>query len=287
VASGLDKKEPGRMIVCADDYGLSGDIDEAILTLAESRRLSAVSCMVLLERLEANGLARLRAHESHLDLGLHLCLTDESLPLSPLPGASSPPARLPQFKDLFSKAIRRNVNTLELLRQVSGQYQLFVEKTSRRPDYIDGHLHVHQLPGIREALIEFLLSLPAGSRPYIRNTWASPIKLWRLGLPWLKSSLIGCFGVSMLRKLQGAGLATISGFAGSNDFSEWEQYPAYFPKFAASLGHPNGILVVHPGSKEAWRAQEFSVLREFAFASGQPQRFEKATNPGYSNSLLG
>src|SRR2546422_7241019 len=44
------------MILCADDYGLSEDIDRAILELCRSGRLTAVSCMVALERCSADSL---------------------------------------------------------------------------------------------------------------------------------------------------------------------------------------------------------------------------------------
>src|SRR4051812_45503662 len=37
---------PIPMILCADDYGLSHDIDRAILDLCRAGRLTAVSCMV-------------------------------------------------------------------------------------------------------------------------------------------------------------------------------------------------------------------------------------------------
>ena len=70
------------MIICADDYGLREDIDRAILELCNRRRLTAVSCMVLFERCNAGALKRLLAHEGNVDIGLHLCLTDEGLPLS-------------------------------------------------------------------------------------------------------------------------------------------------------------------------------------------------------------
>ena len=51
------------MILCADDYGLSEDIDRAILELCRSGRLTAVSCMVALERCSAESLRELLAHQ--------------------------------------------------------------------------------------------------------------------------------------------------------------------------------------------------------------------------------
>src|SRR6266536_4724549 len=70
------------MIVCADDYGLRDDINEAILELAGLRKLSAVSCLVALDRCGSGTMKKLLRHDAALDIGLHLCLTDEGLPLS-------------------------------------------------------------------------------------------------------------------------------------------------------------------------------------------------------------
>ena len=68
------------MILCADDYGLREDIDEAILELCGLGKLTAVSCMVGLESCTAQSLGKLLRQESALDIGLHLCLTHEDLP---------------------------------------------------------------------------------------------------------------------------------------------------------------------------------------------------------------
>ena len=151
---------------------------------------------------------------------------------------------------------------------------LFLQKCGRRPDFIDGHLHAHQLPGIREGLIQFVLSLPADQRPYIRNTRGPGWKGWHARLPMFKAAIIGVFGRGMHADLVAARLRTNEGFTGIYDFRKWRCYPQYFPRFAALLPDPNGLLVVHPGGQEAWRRQELATLREFQFALGSPNRFQ-------------
>src|SRR5881392_3026136 len=79
------------MIICADDYGMSDDIDEAILELCELRRLSAVSCLVALERCGVTELAKLLQYQARVDIGLHLCFTDETLSRPAGAAAESPP----------------------------------------------------------------------------------------------------------------------------------------------------------------------------------------------------
>jgi len=262
------------MIICADDYGLREDIDRAILGLCSLGKLSAVSCMVALERCGADALQRLLAYQAKVDVGLHLCLADETLPASVFAATAQSRPHFPAYGVCLRRALLGRVPVRELFRQISAQYQLFLQKCGRRPDFIDGHLHVHQLPGVREGLIEFVQSLPANTRPYLRNTREPLRNLWRERLPWLKAALIGALGRRMLGRLRAAGLLTNDGFAGVYDFRHWRRYPEYFPRFVACLSDRNGILVVHPGSQEAWRRQEFATLRECEFNSGTLHRFQ-------------
>jgi hypothetical protein len=258
------------MIICADDYGLRGDVDQAILELCNRGRLSAVSCMVLFERCDRERLKPLLAHSAQVDIGLHLCLTDEGLPLSLSPPENKPPG----FKSLFLRALCGRIQSQEILRQVAAQYRLFAGKCGRPPDFIDGHLHVHQLPGVRQGLLDFVLSLPPEHRPYVRNTGMPVRELRRRKLPWTKAGPIGAFGTRMKRALHTAGVPTNDGFAGIYDFKNWRCYPEYLPKFADCLRRPNGLLVVHPGLNEDWRRQEFESLQDWATLAERPNRFQ-------------
>ena len=80
--------------------------------------------------------------------------------------------------------------------------------------------------------------------------------------------MIGAFGGRMFNQLKQAGLKTNEGFAGIYNFDQWRNYSGYLARFADSLQHPNGILVVHPGEKENWRRQELAALRKFPFPHG-------------------
>jgi predicted glycoside hydrolase/deacetylase ChbG (UPF0249 family) len=255
------------MIICADDYGMRADIDRAILQLCGEGKLSAVSCMVLFERCDQAQMKKIRAHEAQADIGLHFCLTDEQLPLSfPLETT-----KLPQFKTLFRRAILRRLKHKEITSLLAAQYELFVQKAGRTPDYIDGHLHAHQLPVVAAALVDFVCKLPAATRPYIRNTRLSTEDLRREKLPRLKAGFIGSFGTRLERRLRAKSIATNTGFSGIYDFNDWRRYPEFFPKFIACLPEKNGILVTHPGFDEDWRRSEFETLQKY---TGGLNRFQ-------------
>ncbi len=248
------------MIICADDYGMRADIDRAILQLCDTGTLSAVSCMVLFERCDAASMEKIRAHEANVDLGLHFCLTNENLPLS----APLEKTVLPEFGKLFRRAIFRQLKSAEIVSLLAAQYELFVKQSGRTPDYIDGHLHAHQLPVVAGALVDFVCQLPVSQRPYIRNTRLCTRDLQRQKLPSMKAGFIGAFGSRLEKKLRAAGVATNDGFSGIYDFKEWQRYAEYLPKFAACLPQPNGILVTHPGFDEDWRRSEFEALKNSA-----------------------
>jgi hypothetical protein len=261
------------MIVCADDYGLRDDINRAVLELVRSGRLSAVSCLVAFERCTPEALTELCTHGSRIDIGLHLCLTNEDLPLSTSLMQKGAGHAVPSYRKLLRKALLGRLEAGQVEAQVAEQYELFRHKCGRRPDFIDGHLHVHQLPGARQGVVQFVRSLPSEHRPYVRNTHLALRELRRRGLPWVKAGFIGAFGTRLADELRVTGLPTNDGFAGIYDFRNSQRYAAYFPRFAACLTIANGILVVHPGLDEEWRAQEFKVLKDFSFAAGQPNRF--------------
>src|SRR5438128_11992050 len=104
------------MIVCADDFGLREDIDQAILELCSRGKLRAVSCMVGLARCNSEALGRLLACPPGVDVGLHLRLTDEGLPLSL--SASGLKSKQPSFTLLLRCALAGRLPTQDVFQQV-------------------------------------------------------------------------------------------------------------------------------------------------------------------------
>jgi hypothetical protein len=257
------------MIVCADDFGLRPDIDEAILELCRFGKLSAVSCMTLFERCTRDNLQQLQEWREKVDIGLHLCFTAE-------PDAGHTPAKsrfaFGSFGSCWRAAQSKELLKQDVLTEIKAQYDLFLQKTGCPPAHIDGHLHVHQIPVIREALIEFLLDLPKTQQLYIRNTAQDLRLLWKNDLPVAKAAGIGLFGCWMNGRLRSRGIQTNRGFSGVYDFRNYNQFPVYLPRFAKALTKPNGILVVHPGKTEPWRMEEFSNLKQITF-SDTPVRY--------------
>ena len=251
------------MIVCADDFGLRPDIDEAILELCRLGKLSAVSCMTLFDGFGPESLQRLQEWRERIDIGLHLCFTAE-----PDAGHTLAKGRFAScsFGSCWRAAQTGKLRKQDVLAEIKAQYDLFVQKAGCPPAHIDGHLHVHQIPVIREALIDFVLDLPKSQRLYIRNTAQNVRLLWKNDLPVAKAAGIGLFGCWMNRRLRSQGIRTNCGFSGVYDFRDYNQFPTYLPRFVKALTDPHGILVVHPGKTEPWRMEEFSNLKQMIFS---------------------
>jgi hypothetical protein len=250
---------------------MAEDINCAILELCDKRKLSAVSCMVLFDGCTHDVLAPLLKHSDHIDIGLHFCLTDEGQPLS---GTNK---NQPSYRRLLARSLTGQISSSEVAGELKRQYELFVQKCGWRPNYIDGHLHAHQLPGVRQGVIEFLKKPTVSPpRPYVRNTAMKLSDLRALKLPIGKAALISHFGHQMKHDLQETGVPTNDGFSGIYDFDNSSAYPSLFPRFTQCLRSRSGILVVHPGTRERWRRTEYETLRAFDFAAGQACRFQEA-----------
>ena len=185
-----------RIVVCGDDFGMNADIDEGMIALAGMGRLSAVSCLALGPSFAVN--AR-RLAPLNVDIGLHVNFT-ESL----MPGAEP----MPTLSRLILSAYAGGLDAAWIDAQLACQFDAFEAAFGRAPDYVDGHQHVHQLPGIRERLLLLLKQRYGDHMPWLRQTAPG----MQVGIPLkeaLKARVIGALGSSALaREAQKDGMRT-------------------------------------------------------------------------------
>jgi predicted glycoside hydrolase/deacetylase ChbG (UPF0249 family) len=221
------------MILCADDFGMTADINRATAELSRSGKIDAVSCMVTMPFFSAKELAAL----GPVQLGLHFTL------------AESPQ----EFRHLVARAYLRRLSRQEVYSALSSQYEQFEKIAGRKPDFIDGHLHIQQLPVVRDAVIEFIRNRCGDTPPYVRNA-AMPLRQCTL-----KSLLISAPGRVLKQKLRKAGVPTNDGFGGIYNYFGFMRYPLHLEKFLRTVPE-NGIIMVHPGLNEPWRRAEYDAL---------------------------
>lgn len=245
---------------------MSAGIDEGILELARKGRLSAVSCLTQgpTRSQHAPALSQLP-----VDIGLHLNFT-ESL------GADQ--FCLPLAHLIIACYLRR-LPALRVASTIGAQLDAFETGFGRPPDFIDGHQHVHQLPGIREQLLAAIAQRYPGQGIWLRSTQAARVS--SIGqADRLKARIIALLGARSMRRLTiAAGLPMNRHLLGVYGFSaSREEYRRLFLSWLVDA-HGGDLLMCHPArsadvgdSIGEQRVREFSVLSDDNFPSWIEQR---------------
>ncbi|MBV9572165.1 MAG: ChbG/HpnK family deacetylase [Alphaproteobacteria bacterium] len=213
-----------KIVLCADDYGLSPGVSRGIRELLAAHRLSATSCMTVHPEFDDDG-QRLREFCAHTDIGLHFTLThDRSL------------------SSVLLAGWLRRLNEEKIRDELNRQIERFIKVVGTSPAYIDGHQHVHLLPGVREAVVEAAKRIGA----YVRST-GEPIGAAMLKRPAPVDSLFLSLSAGALaRQAQRAGVRANSGFRGVRSFKEHAPYRELFRAMIADAAN-GSIIMCHPG----------------------------------------
>jgi hopanoid biosynthesis associated protein HpnK len=143
-----------RLIVTADDFGLSLPINEAVEKGHRLGILSAASLMVGAPAAE-DAVSRARGL-STLGVGLHLTLL-EGRPVSPpdkVPGLVGPDGRFSKDPFRFGVALFFSPDLRHQAKvEITAQFERFCE-TGLVMDHINGHRHFHLHPVVLQAIIE-------------------------------------------------------------------------------------------------------------------------------------
>ena len=131
-----------RLQITADDWGISPAVNRGILRLARQGVVRRVSLMADTRYLRL-GLEELR--ETGAELGLHFNLTYGEVARRPA-GAASPGRLLLRWLAGSRKVLAQDLR-FELERQLEA-----LEAVGVQAAYLDGHHHVHLVPGLLRAL---------------------------------------------------------------------------------------------------------------------------------------
>ncbi len=243
----LTKQPKKNLTLCADDYGQNIAISEGIVTLVERRRINAVSCMVNGEYW-GETYPMLRQLNPKPFIGLHLNFT-YGAPLS-YAWKKQYGLHFPSLTRLISKAYLRRLNPEIVTSEIRAQFDVFTQDLNLRPDFIDGHQHVHQLPVIRDALLA--VCAQANTNPKQGSTeFRKTVQDWRDfllrdGFP--KRQLITLLGGFAFRnRLIRQSIPSNTSFSGIYHFKHAKNYRRYFNQFLAQ-SQDGGLIMCHPGN---------------------------------------
>jgi predicted glycoside hydrolase/deacetylase ChbG (UPF0249 family) len=205
-----------RLIICADDFGLSASVNEAIIELIKTQRINATSCMTSLPGWKL-GAARLRDALGTAQAGLHLTLTDQES-LAPLPQLA-PNGILPPYKVLLEKALWGRLDRLEILDEFQRQFDAFQDQFGAPPHFVDGHHHIQQLPTVRDAVIELVSKNDPDRKIWIRNCWEPVSALLKRQVAIGHALSIGLMGPALIRRARQLQIPTNTGFTGVYNYT--------------------------------------------------------------------
>jgi chitin disaccharide deacetylase len=234
----------GTFTLIADDYAMTAGVSRGILRLLEHARISGAGAMT--SRVHWKGWSHaLRGFHGAADLGVHLNLTMGE-PLTAMP-KFAPAGRLPAIGEVAKAALSLRLPTDEIAGEIAAQLDAFENAVGHRPDFIDGHQHVHGLPGVRRALFQVLEARYAkGPKPWLRDPADSMARVVKRGRHMQKALAVGGLTSGFGGAARRAGFLTNEGFAGFSAFDPKQDYAADFAGYLAAAGSRH-LVMCHPG----------------------------------------
>jgi len=203
-----------RLIVNADDFGMTHGINRGIIEANGKGIVTAASIMVTGWAFdEAVQLAR---ENPNLDIGLHLSLT-VGRPASNDPSVHRYLTSHGTFRlgnrDLLIKLILHNILPSVPYREIEAQFKKAID--TRLPiTHIDGHESIHLFPGIREIVFQLMERYGI---PFMRLSYEriGLRRVWKLRR-W-KKALVNLFGLLHQRQIRRRGIRTTDYYYGTFD----------------------------------------------------------------------
>jgi chitin disaccharide deacetylase len=249
-----------RIVLCADDYGISPAVSGAIRDLIRKKRINATSVMVTAPTFSHAEAAALReAAGDHAAIGLHLTLT---APFTPHNRGFAPLHRgafLP-LASMARRGLSRSLSPALLDAEIAGQFTAFRNAFGRAPDYIDGHQHIHVFPQVSEALLR--VTKHAAPHAWLRQCGRALRKNLEP-----KGLVLDALSRRLRRLAAEHGLRTNPAFAGTYAFNTRADYARLFPGFLDGMPE-GGVIMCHPGivDAELARLDPLTDLREREYA---------------------
>jgi predicted glycoside hydrolase/deacetylase ChbG (UPF0249 family) len=228
------------LALCADDFGQNPGISAGIARLAHVQRLTAISCITNSPHWSEQA-QRLQGLPDTVDVGLHLNFT-EGKPLSARLAKRWP--TLPSLPMLIARAHLGLLPQAEMRNEAHAQLRAFINAHGQPPRFVDGHQHVHHLPGLRDAIldmVEHVQPLPA-----LRST----ARVLGPGFAFKRWMIEHTGGRALAKALKQRVMAHNPALLGAYDFAA-EDYGALMRRWLQVLPAEGGLLFCHPGVRDA------------------------------------
>lgn len=253
-----------RIVLCADDYGQAPAISQGILALIQQQRLTATSCLVTFPHWKEHA-AWLLPYQSQLDIGLHFNLTEGQALSSAFKKAYG--AEFPRLAKLIMQSSLRRLNPDVIAAELTAQIEAFEKELGFLPRFLDGHQHVHQFSGIRQAVLNVYEKHLRVANSYVRLV---NIPMHGKHLLQIKKMVIQMLGGNKLQSLLNKqAIPHNTSFAGIYDFSVTPPYATRFLDFLREI-KDGGMIMCHPGlsANSGKDAIEQARYQEYLYFAG-------------------
>jgi predicted glycoside hydrolase/deacetylase ChbG (UPF0249 family) len=242
---------PEALVITADDFGFGLATSRGIVRVHQIGVVTATSLMAVTGD-HAAASVPLLADAPELEVGLHLVLTGRAqkpLVATRSSGLVGRDGNFHSLESLLWLSWRRKLDASGVLDEIAAQADRCAKLLGRAPAYVDGHHHAHQLPVIREALID---AMTRGMLPRIARSTVEPPEI-RKHVPGsrLRRAVMHRIGLASRPLFQQAGVRindSCFGMISAKDLQKpfpWSQYLPHIPS--------SGCVewFVHPGEYDS------------------------------------
>jgi predicted glycoside hydrolase/deacetylase ChbG (UPF0249 family) len=238
-----------RLIVNADDFGLTPGINRGVIELAEMHALSSTTLM-------ANGSAfgdaiKTTGKAAGLDVGCHVVVIDGS----PISSPADIPTLLQKnetFRDSLARFAtelqRGRVSEKEIEAEAIAQIQR-LQSAGLRVTHVDTHKHTHLFPRVARPLMRAAVhcGVPAIRNPF-EQSWSASLTRGAL-LRKMEVAVLRNFQSSFHKVRRAAGLKTTDGSIGVSATGHLDE--ANLARLLKEAPEGTWELVCHPGYNDA------------------------------------
>jgi predicted glycoside hydrolase/deacetylase ChbG (UPF0249 family) len=212
-----ERRQKARVIINADDVGLSAAIDDSVFRLVQSGAITSVS--VLAVGADVESVAKWIAGQEDISVGAHLCLTDGLKPVTEAKGLVDVRGRFPGLSALAARATCGLLSMETIYEEWRAQIDV-LKSSGIKVTRLDSHQHVHMLPRIAPAIVR----LAKEEGLVVRSTGGpfgfsiSACKACASFFPTLlspgvwKSALLRRYGSRLKSTLDAAGIPTVDAY---------------------------------------------------------------------------
>lgn len=241
-----------RLIVNADDFGLTAGVNRAI---AEGNSRGVITSATLMANAQASDAAiELAKKQPALKTGCHVVLID-GVPLSAnLPSLTNGSSRFrSSLKQFAMAAVRKQIAAEEIEREVEAQIRK-IQSSGITLTHVDSHKHTHMFPHVLRPLLRAARArgIRAVRNPFEpMRSWAESMVL-RTPALWLRSAGVmafGMFAAEFQRAIKEQGIASTDGTVGIAVTGLLDQQRLL--RILQALPEGTWELVCHPGYSDA------------------------------------